>query len=261
MTINTLRRGRGAGHVPEPLAIGEADAEIFNCPHCARPLAVGTRRCPGCRTRLVGGVPAGRAALFVAVGLLAGILVGGGSMVALVGLWRPVVLPVTAGVGPLPSAGPTTTPTAAPTVAPTAAVPLVAPAALAALQQAATIDGRLGAARPALEAAVAAQSTDAASIARTLRSVGADVAYGSDVPARLALWSAAGSFSVEVGAFYADVQAAAHDGLTYSLTDAPAYRAAAVRMLDVLARVDRLDVAARALAAAGGVTLPPVAAG
>jgi hypothetical protein len=34
-------------------AIGTADANIFLCPRCTRPLAVGVSRCAGCRTRLV----------------------------------------------------------------------------------------------------------------------------------------------------------------------------------------------------------------
>ena len=45
------------GASSESLAIGEIDQTVFDCPRCSRPLAVGTRRCPGCRTRLMAGVP------------------------------------------------------------------------------------------------------------------------------------------------------------------------------------------------------------
>ena len=37
------------------LPIGEIDANIFACPACSRPLDSGTRRCPGCATRLIAG--------------------------------------------------------------------------------------------------------------------------------------------------------------------------------------------------------------
>ena len=54
MTIDALRgrfgrtpkvRRPGRVKAPEPIAIGETDKDIFNCPNCARPLAVGTPQC------------------------------------------------------------------------------------------------------------------------------------------------------------------------------------------------------------------------
>src|SRR5438270_9619766 len=61
----------------EPIALSQADANIFNCPICARPLATGIRmqRCPGCRTRLVLATPASRVAVFVSAGLLVGLVI------------------------------------------------------------------------------------------------------------------------------------------------------------------------------------------
>jgi len=66
MTIDAVRRKstRASRRAPqeELLPIGETDANIFNCPACARPLVVGTTRCPGCSTGLISGIRATRAA-------------------------------------------------------------------------------------------------------------------------------------------------------------------------------------------------------
>ena len=60
---NALRKfGRPTGakrsQEAEPLAVGEVDSGVFNCPACARPLAHGATFCPGCGTRLIAGVRA-----------------------------------------------------------------------------------------------------------------------------------------------------------------------------------------------------------
>src|SRR6478752_5298390 len=75
MTIDALH-----GTVDRPLdpstggaAIGAPDANIFLCPRCTRPLAVGVSRCAGCKTRLVAGVPLLKVSGFVALGLIAGL--------------------------------------------------------------------------------------------------------------------------------------------------------------------------------------------
>src|SRR3989442_10231220 len=54
------------------LEIGSADAGIFSCPQCARPLGSENTRCPGCGTRLILGVPSQRAAVFATLGGAAG---------------------------------------------------------------------------------------------------------------------------------------------------------------------------------------------
>ena len=92
MTINALGNPTGAGAVGnagrtgaaadsphEALAIGQDEQEIFNCPGCGRPLALGTRRCPGCRTLLVMEVRLRRVARFVGLGLAIGLVAGGDS--------------------------------------------------------------------------------------------------------------------------------------------------------------------------------------
>ena len=59
MTIDALHcpLERGRDSSPESGAIGLPDTNIFLCPRCSRPLAVGVSRCAGCGTRLVAGVP------------------------------------------------------------------------------------------------------------------------------------------------------------------------------------------------------------
>jgi len=83
MTVNAARRNRR--RTPEPqtiaptesLAIGEINQTVFDCPVCARPLAVGARRCPGCGTRLLLGIQAGKASVLAGLGLVVGIALGG----------------------------------------------------------------------------------------------------------------------------------------------------------------------------------------
>ena len=66
--------------LPLPMAIGVADANIFSCPRCGRPQAVGNGRCAGCGLRMVGGIPMLKVAGFVAAGLMIGLLVAGGAI-------------------------------------------------------------------------------------------------------------------------------------------------------------------------------------
>src|SRR5688500_2238015 len=104
------RRGKTShtpSHAPS-LAIGEADANIFACPACQRPLGSGTPRCPSCGTRLIGGVKASRAAVLVGIGVFTGMIASG----ALMGVGS-VVAPRAAdvaGIQPAQSVAPTQVP-------------------------------------------------------------------------------------------------------------------------------------------------------
>ena len=69
--------------------IGDADAHVFNCPVCARPLPDGTWKCPGCSTHLVFGVTLKRAGGLLSFGLVVGILFGGLAMSVAIGLGLP----------------------------------------------------------------------------------------------------------------------------------------------------------------------------
>ena len=74
MAFNLLR-GRLPGQrsdEPPKLAIGEADAHVFNCPTCSRPLNDGTPKCPACGTRLIMGVAVRRAATLMGFGAIVG---------------------------------------------------------------------------------------------------------------------------------------------------------------------------------------------
>lgn len=264
MTINVLR-GRRAVEAArpeapsEPLPIGDEGTEIFSCPACTRPLAVGSRRCPRCRTRLVRGVRATTAAAFVASGLIVGLCLG----VAVVALPLAVGTPATAAADPtaVPAAtAGTPVASAAPiaTVAPPP-LPAIPAAAVSALERTAEMNARLAAQAPILQAALVEPSLDTFVVAGVLRAMTADAAYATGAADRLGAWDDAAALSAGLAAVYADVRAIALEGLASSLASEPAYRTAATRMLAVLAGLAPLDAASRDLAVEAGVELPVVA--
>lgn len=269
MTINVLRGRVGDERdadsepvsAPVGMPIGEADAEIFNCPVCTRPLARGVRRCPGCKTRLVLAIPLGRAALFTVVGFLVGALAGGGLVVGATAASRsgdggdpsrpggvpPVASPSTIPV--TPSHSPATSP--APSGVPSAA--------LAALGQSVTMNGRLLAGGATLRAALADSTFDTALVVRTLRSLNADAAWAADATKRLETWTEGRPLAADLGAFYASVRETAREALQASMSNAESYRRSAGTMAEVLDAIPELDAASRALAGRAGINLPPLA--
>ena len=258
MTLDALH-----GPVDRPLeaaggsvAIGAADANIFLCPRCSRPLAVGVSKCAGCGTRLIAGVPLLKVGGFVGLGLVAGLLAGGG-LVGVVTLGgRPVAEPVA--VPPavvIPSAPASVAP--APSVAPV--VPLVPPAALSALRQATMVNQRLLADAQLLSDAMAADSPSAAEIAPLLRNLSSTAAFGDRLATTVATWDDGVTVSKDLAAFYGSIDRIATDGLASSLSNDPAYRAAGRRMLVALDGLTDLDAASRTLAATVDVELPPLA--
>ena len=96
MTIDALHGPleRGRDSSPESGAIGLPDTNIFLCPRCSRPLAVGVSRCAGCGTRLVAGVPLLKVSGFVALGLVAGLTVGGGIVAVAMSGGQPAAVPI-----------------------------------------------------------------------------------------------------------------------------------------------------------------------
>jgi len=103
MTVDALPRDTAKASA----AIGAHDANIFLCPRCTRPLAVGVSKCAGCGTRLLAGVPLLKVGGFIGAGLIVGLLVGGGGVGAATLLGRPAT--GTVGLPPaavLPSAAP-----------------------------------------------------------------------------------------------------------------------------------------------------------
>ena len=263
MTINVLGNRSGVADSADGLAIGEVDREIFSCPSCARPLAVGVSRCPGCRTRLVLEVRLKRASLFVGAGLSLGLLVGGGSVAGVATLANRSVAaePTTAapaqpsapGASAVPGGGPVTT--ARPSATPEPTAP---PMALSALRQTAILNGRLVAAGEELRALRGDKQDDPGRIAHVLRGLASDAVLGLTVVTRLDGWTEAEPVAEDLLDLYSRVRVAAREGLSASLINAPAYRGAAAEMLTVLDGLAAVDASSRQVAADAGVELPDV---
>ncbi len=243
--------------VPEQLAIGETDRNIFNCPVCSRPLAVGATRCPGCRTRLILGTPAKRVSIFILVGVVVGLVLtwgisaGFAAAGALLQPGNPAASPIVRGSGGIP-------PSAAPSGPLVQPIP---PIARSALGQTAVLNNRLDEGAAALRASLKERDLDSAAVADTLRSLAADASFGEGLAPRLGTWKEATDVAVGLGALYSTVRGTAVDGLNASLSNDPAYRTAAQRMLVVLSGVEPLDARVRTLAAIVGVTMPPTSIG
>jgi hypothetical protein len=283
MTVDVARRTRSRARkatvpLPEPepmlapaqsLAIGEIDQTVFDCPSCSRPLALGARRCPGCRTRLLNGVTLGKASTFVAAGLAVGLLIGGGGGLAF-GLANAAAAPAVVAGAPSQkpgashgagSAGPTATATSTPTSAPTATPPSgIPPVTRSALVQVVAANGRLATAGAELREALAARSFDASAVAQTLRTISADSVFGSQLAGRVALWPDAIPLGTQLGVYYDAIHDTAVGGLDNSVRNVAAYRSAATAMVALLDQLTDVDAAVRATAASGGVDLGAPAA-
>jgi hypothetical protein len=257
MTINVLR-GRAATSEPETeqLAIGEPDRQIFNCPVCSRPLAVGAGRCPGCNTRFLIGVPLQRASALVAIGLLAGIALGATSVAAVAGT-RPATNTPAASLAPVGGGVPTLQPaTTPPTPTPGATGPAVPSVARSALSQTLTLNARLGEAGENLRSYLEAADLDSVAVASELRDLATNAKFGSELASALGGWDEATGLAGELDQVYAAVSGTARTGLAASMTNDAAYRAAATEMVAVLSRLAVLDGEARGLGAAIGLDLP-----
>jgi hypothetical protein len=262
MTVEVAsgRARRGKNARIQQAAIGEADANIFNCPRCARPLAVGNSRCAGCGLRMVAGVPLTRVLAFVVPGLLVGLLVGGGLVVAVSTLTRPADRPVAqAPTTVLPSAAPVAP--VAP-VAPSAAAPIVDPAipaaAVSALRQSTTLNQRLLADADRLSAALASDRPSGAEIAPLLRALVSTASFGDRLAPKVAQWDEGAAVSESLATFYSAVGRVASEGLTASVRNDRAYVDAGKRMLVTLDQLTDLDAASRTLAASAKLELPPL---
>ena len=234
------------------LPIGETDANIFNCPACARPLGTGVARCTGCWTRLIAEVQAGRAVGFMAIGLFAGV-VAGGIMAAMVLTSRPVETVVVQSL-------PIVTPTAAPLAS--AALPVVNPGipttALSALRQSAVLNQRIVVDAERLTEALAASSPSGNVIAPILRSLAWTATFGGGMASAVGDWDEGASVSTGLVALYASIGSVADEALSSSIRNPEAYIAAARQMLVTIGGVVDLDAASRVLAAKAGLDMPPV---
>jgi hypothetical protein len=273
MAISTARRrGRAVPAVsvapepdlpPEPLPIGLPDLDVANCPVCGRPIAVGAWRCPGCSTRLLLGVPARRAATFVVVGLVAGLLLGGGATAAVVdrgasgdpnGQQAGIGLPPASG-SPGASSGPGSSVAVSPiaSVAPSPVPSTGVPSqAAAAIRQLVVTNDRLASRASELRAELAAPAFDSFAVATTLRAMTADAVVGRGLVPLAEAWPVATSTARDLDDYYALVGATAGETLASSLSDPAAYKAGAQAMLDLLGRLDPLRGATQALVAQTG---------
>lgn len=236
------------------LVIGEVDANIFACPACSRPLGTGTTRCPGCATRLIGGVKASRAAVFVGVGAFSGMILSGGLMAIMSAVGthpvEGVVVPappiVTASQVPIPSARPP------------AVEPAVPSSALSALRQSTLLNRRVVSDAARLTTVLAASKPSSAEIAPILRTMATTAAFGTSLAPTVGDWSKAGGVSRDLAAFYGAIAETAEEGLSSSLSSSRSYVTAGERMLEIVAGLDALDAASRALAATADLELPPL---
>jgi hypothetical protein len=234
---------------PEPLAIGEVDSAVFNCPRCARPLAHGATFCPGCGTRLIVGVRARLALGFMAVGLVAGTLFGGGAMLIAGGRQATTA----AGPGLVTPAAGAANPAGA-SVAPVLPADVGIPSgAVSSLRQATIINDRLSAHGGELKRLLAAGSTKGIDIARVLRATSADVLFGIDIAPSIAPWPEAADLSADLGTFYAAVRDTAQAGLKRSVSETAAYKTAAKRMVKLLATLPGLEARADEIVGAAGL--------
>lgn len=259
MALSVLR-GRGPRRAPASvgLPIGDDETKITGCPVCGRPIVVGAGQCPGCGTRLLLGVPARRAGIFVVLGVALGMWIGGAVAMSVL---RPAVVAPAGGAtqsgngSAVPAAGATAAPPA-PSVDPAADVP---PDAVAALAQLPATDGRLMADAMILRSVVPSRSADSFAIADALRSVASDAAFGSDLATRLVGWPAAADVRSDLVTFYDGVRDACRVALSTSVQDTTGYRTAGWRVNATMNDLARVDGRARALAASIGIEVAPVA--
>jgi hypothetical protein len=249
------RRGRGTPMAPS-LPIGESDANIVACPACSRPLDTGNRRCPGCGTRLIAGVKASRAVVFIGVGGLAGFALGAG-LVALMTTLN--AQPAQAVVQPVP---PIVAPSQAPVViAPPPVVdPGIPSSALSALRQTTLINQRVVTDAARLSVALETTKPSSSEIAPILRAMASTATVGQRLAPTVGAWDEAESVSADFVAFYAAIARTADEGLSSSLSSSRAYVAAAQDMLEVVAGLGAIDAASRTLAASADLNLPPLTA-
>ena len=277
MTVNVARRrAKAAAGGPDKSdgPIGEIGQTLFGCPACGRPLAIGVRRCPSCSARLVMGVRAGRAAMFVTIGLILGVAFGGGLATALTLIRQPdhdaqvaraaaaAALAGAAQVQAQAQAAASAVPHATPAIAPgsgssgTGTSVTIPASSASALTQALILNSRLSDSTAALRAALAAPKFDAQEVSQLLREASANSVIGLQLAESLNAWSGGTAVGGRMVTFYTAIQSTAAEGLGASIRNDPAYRRAATSMVALLAGVGPMDDQARQLAATAGLSLP-----
>lgn len=224
-----------------------------SCPNCGRPVADGLVRCPGCGMRILMGVAASRALLFLTTGAVLGLLVGGVTVGWLMGITRPVPVPVVAAVA---SASPTIRSSTAPADASGGPAQDVDPIAASALRQIASTDAQLAGSLSSLKHELQAGTIDTGAISATLRQMSAAATYGASVVGYLSAWSDAADVQGNVGRLYEQVRAIAGRGLAANLASTAAYKNAGEQLIVALDLLPTNRAAEFQLAAGAGINLP-----
>ena len=261
MAIHVLRGRAATGPAaPNQLSIGQDEQEIFNCPVCSRPLAVGSGQCPNCQTRLVRGVQLTKASVFVAAGLAIGLVVGVGGTAGYVAVNS--ALTPSATTHPTPGAGASGTTGRGSNGGPTASgggatgTVIVSAIVSSSLQQSAAVNVKLAESSLALQAQLDRSTLDPEETAMVLRSIGSNAQFGSELAPRIGTWTDATDLSLDLATFYETVRETARDGLGISLRSTPGYRQAANDMVRTLRQLRALQTRAIKLAATADIALP-----
>jgi hypothetical protein len=246
----SLRKTKNPPQLPAMTIGDESTGGYVSCPSCGRPVADGLVRCSGCGMRILMGVAASRALLFLTTGAVLGLLVGGLAVGSIMSASRTpggttAVLP------------PGTTPSLIPgSPLASAGRPAVDPLAASALRQVASSNDQLATSVDSLRDELRARPIDTGAISATLRAMSAAATYGSGVAGYLSAWPAAATLQGQVGRLYTQVRVAAANGLSAQLASQTAYEAAAKQMISVLAALPAIQRASAVLGESGGVDLP-----
>jgi len=239
-----------------PLIGDDSQGSFVSCPNCGRPVADGLVRCAGCGTRVLLGVAATRALLFMATGAVLGLLVGGLSVGSILNASREATTASSAAAhaaSPTPGAGASSSAIAG-LASPSR--PAIDPLAASALRQVASTEDQLAISLDNLRHELKARPVDSAAIATTLRAISASATYGTSVIGYLSGWPDAAELQGQLGALYTQVRAVAANGLSAQLANVKAYQSAANQMIAVLAVLPAIRTAEMALGQSGGIVLP-----
>lgn len=257
-TMTRARKTRDPAQPPPQLIGDESAGGYVSCPRCGRPVADGLVRCGGCGMRILMGVAAPRALLFLTTGAVLGLLVGGLTVGSIMGASRATGGGTTAVLPPGPSASASASANAtnAPSPLPSIAKQAVDPLAASALRQVASTNLQLTSSLNTLKLELRYRTIDTGAMSATLRAMSAAATYGGTVVGYLSAWPMAATLQGKVGRLYTQVVAVAANGLSAQLASQKAYRTAGNQMVSILVPLPAIEAAAAALGQSGGIDLP-----
>jgi hypothetical protein len=252
----TMPRTRKTAQPAVPAAVLIGDESVggyVSCPSCGRPVADGLVRCSGCGMRILMGVAASRALLFLTTGAVLGLLVGGLAVGWIMSVSRI----------PADSSAPALVAHPSPSAIDSLPSPLassmklsVDPLAASALRQVASTDAQLASSLDTLKHELRTKPLDNGAIAATLRAMSAGATYGTSVVGYLSAWPDASALQGKVGRLYAQVRAVAANGLSAQIQSQTAYQSAGNQMIATLAGLPAIQADEVVLGQSGGVDLP-----